>query len=114
MNSIDIKEHLLEFSSYQHEEFRFRDTAGKQIAKGIKFAHELIQKTPILDDPAKYLELLEELLAKEKNRIRGSGDDDPDGRVLAGMEMVMNEVELQRRTPGAPRDHGAPGARTGR
>jgi hypothetical protein len=104
MTSMAARDHLLDFSSGQHEELRLRDAAGKQIAKGVKFAHELIQKTPLLDDTDKYLELLQELLAREQRRIRGSGDDDPDGRVLGGMEIVMNEVEVQRRrlrgTPG--------------
>ena len=97
VTSIAIKQHLLEFTRSQHEDYRFSDVGGKQIAKGIKFAHELIQQTPILDDPAKYLELVEELLFEEQNRIRGSSEDDPDGRVLKGMQTVIDEVEAERR-----------------
>jgi len=96
VTSIAIKEHLLDFTRYQHEDFRFSDAGGKQVAKGIKFAHELIRQTPILDDPAKYLELLEELLAEEQSRIHGSSEDDPEGRVLKGMQTVMNEVQAER------------------
>ncbi len=66
---------------------------GKQIAKGIKFAHELIQQTPLLDDPVKYLSLLHELLEKEHERVSHTGDSDPHGAVLSGMQIVMNRVK---------------------
>ena len=102
MSSLEIQEALLEFSRSRYEELRFRDLAGKQIAKGIKFAHELIQQTPVLDDPLKYAELLRELLEKERKRISGSADDDPEGAVLSGMAMVMNKVDEHRGNAGTP------------
>ncbi len=103
MSSLEIQQALLDFSRSRYEELRFRDLAGKQIAKGVKFAHELIQQTPVLDDPLKYADLLGELLTEERRKISGSAEDDPEGAVLSGMQMVMNEVDEQRRKAGGLR-----------
>ena len=96
VTSIAVKQHLLEFARRQHEDFRFGGAGGKQIAKGVKFAHEVIQQTPMLADAGMYLDVLEKLLVEERNRIRGSSDDDPEGRVLKGMQAVISEVRAER------------------
>jgi len=86
---------LLAFCVSQYEAIRFRDSDGKQIAKGIILARDIVARTAVQGNEAEYLERLKCSLLAEKELIRGSEHDDKYGRLLGGIQSVLNEVEAQ-------------------
>jgi hypothetical protein len=88
-----LRKRLLERCDAKYAEARFRGAGGKQAAHAVLRARAIIESAELPEETREYLATLKAAVLAEKERIRGSGEDDEDGWYLGGLQTVVRAIE---------------------